>query len=157
MLDEIEKAPRAGGAFSEMSSAGCLDNSKPKPPDENRQAQIPRNPRAVREAKRLLKLEFLHECAGGIQIHTALVQTFAEIGDRAGVCYSLRRLFAHVKAAHPVLAGCCVFQRASIAANFAGFATKRPLTTRTRHDRASAVASTRRRPQGRAGPPRTAD
>jgi hypothetical protein len=64
-----------------MSSAGCLDNSKPKPPDENRQ---------------------VHECAGGIQIHTALVQTFAEIGDRAGVCYSLRRLFAHVKAAHPV-------------------------------------------------------
>jgi hypothetical protein len=61
-----------------------------------------RNPRAVREAKRLLKLEFLHECAGGIQIHAALVQTFAEIGDRAGICYSLQRLFAHVKAAHPI-------------------------------------------------------
>jgi hypothetical protein len=61
-----------------------------------------RNPRAVREAKRLLRLEFLHECAGRIQIHAALVQTFAEIGDTAGVCYSMRRLFAHVKAAHPI-------------------------------------------------------
>jgi hypothetical protein len=30
------------------------------------------------------------------------VQTFAEIGDPAGVCYALRRLFAHAKAAHPV-------------------------------------------------------
>jgi hypothetical protein len=55
----------------------------------------------VREAKRLLQLEFLHECAGGIQVHAALVQTFAEIGDTAGACYSLRRLFAHVKAVHP--------------------------------------------------------
>jgi hypothetical protein len=66
------------------------------------QAEFSRNPRAVREAKRLLKLEFLHEAAGGIQIHAALVQTFAEIGDRAGVCYALKRLFAHAKAAHAV-------------------------------------------------------
>jgi hypothetical protein len=61
-----------------------------------------RNPRAVREAKRLLKLEFLHECAGGIAIHAGLVQTFAEIGDTAGTLYSLKRLFAHAKAAHAV-------------------------------------------------------
>ena len=61
-----------------------------------------RNPRAVREAKRLLQLEFLHECAGGIQVHAALVQTFAEIGDAAGTCYSLKRLFAHARAAHAV-------------------------------------------------------
>jgi hypothetical protein len=60
------------------------------------------NPRAVRKAKRLLKLEFLHECAGGIAVHAALVQTFAEIGDTAGTLYSLKRLFAHAKAAHAV-------------------------------------------------------
>ena len=60
------------------------------------------NPRAVREAKRRLKLEFLHECAGGIAVHAGLVQTFAEIGDTAGVCYALKRLFAHAKAAHAV-------------------------------------------------------
>jgi hypothetical protein len=32
----------------------------------------------------------------------ALVQTFAEIGDTAGTLYSLKRLFAHAKAAHAV-------------------------------------------------------
>jgi hypothetical protein len=66
------------------------------------QAEISRNPRAVRAMRRQLNLEFLHECAGGIRIHAELVQTFAEIGDTAGVCYALRRLFAHVKAAHPI-------------------------------------------------------
>ncbi|HEV7910369.1 MAG TPA: hypothetical protein VGP28_04620 [Methylocella sp.] len=60
------------------------------------------NSRAVREAKRLLKLEFLHECAGGIAVHAALVQTFSQIGDTAGVCYAMRQLFAHAKAAHPI-------------------------------------------------------
>jgi hypothetical protein len=40
MLDEIEKAPRAGGAFSEMSSAGCLDNSEIKPPRQNTQIKF---------------------------------------------------------------------------------------------------------------------
>jgi hypothetical protein len=64
--------------------------------------QAPSSDRAVREAKRLLRLEFLHECAGGIQVHAALVQTFAEIGDTAGVSYALKRLFAHAKAAHAV-------------------------------------------------------
>jgi hypothetical protein len=43
--------------------------------------------------------------------------TFAEIGDPAGACYALKRLFAHVEAAHPVyvelrlphdVAFCCV-------------------------------------------------
>jgi hypothetical protein len=61
-----------------------------------------RNPRAVREARRQLNLEFLHECAGGIAVHAGLVQTFAEIGDTAGVCYAMRRLFAHARAAHTV-------------------------------------------------------
>jgi hypothetical protein len=108
MLDEIEKPPLGNGGLSEKSLAGCLDNSEIKPPLQNTQIKFQdqenllRNPRAVREAKRLLKLEFLHECAGGIQIHAALVQTFAEIGDVAGTCYSLRRLFAHARAAHTV-------------------------------------------------------
>jgi hypothetical protein len=30
------------------------------------------------------------------------LQTFAELGDTAGACYALKRLFAHVKAAHPI-------------------------------------------------------
>src|ERR1700720_4124554 len=80
-----------GGNFREIAP-----NSAPN------QARISRDPSAVREAKRLLKLEFLHECAGGIAVHAGLVQTFAEIGDRAGVCYAFRQLFGYVKAAHPI-------------------------------------------------------
>jgi hypothetical protein len=41
MLDEIEKALRAGSAFSEMSSAGrCFDTSETKPPRQNTQVKI---------------------------------------------------------------------------------------------------------------------
>ncbi|MGH6845953.1 MAG: hypothetical protein ACREC0_00525 [Methylocella sp.] len=61
-----------------------------------------RDPAAVAAARRELNLEFLHECAGEISIHAALVQTFSELGDTTGVCYALRRLFAHIKVAHPV-------------------------------------------------------
>jgi hypothetical protein len=98
------KNPTAGGAagFDKTSLPGGNDETSSAPKIASAQAQIERNPRAVREAKRLLKLEFLHECAGGIQIHAALVQTFAEIGDTAGTLYSLKRLFAHAKAAHAV-------------------------------------------------------
>jgi hypothetical protein len=35
-----EKVPRAGGAFSEMSSAGCFDNSESKPPRQNTQIKF---------------------------------------------------------------------------------------------------------------------
>ena len=77
-------------------------NTRETGPNSVPNAEILRNPRAVREAKRLLKLEFLHECAGGIAVHAALVQTFAEIGDTAGTLYALKRLFAHAKAAHAV-------------------------------------------------------
>ena len=41
MLGEIEKAPSAEGAFSGMSSAGCLDNSSEiKPPRPNTQIKF---------------------------------------------------------------------------------------------------------------------
>jgi hypothetical protein len=95
-------SPGHGGDPLELSSLGGVDGSESAPEIATAQAQIARDPRAVREAKRLLKLEFLHECAGGIAVHAGLVQTFAEIGDRAGVCYAFRQLFAHAKAAHPI-------------------------------------------------------
>jgi hypothetical protein len=98
-------APNPASAAAPTGSGNALCFGAEEFPDSTR-PQNPqdkfRNPRAIREAKRLLKLEFLHECAGGIAVHAGLVQTFAEIGDRAGVCYALRRLFAHAKAAHPV-------------------------------------------------------
>jgi hypothetical protein len=97
-MDEIEKAPRAGSAFSKLPLHDGAGNSGIKPPHIKKQDSFC----AVREAKCQLRLEFLHECAGGIAVHASLAQTFAEIGDTAGVCYAFRQLFAHAKAAHPV-------------------------------------------------------
>jgi hypothetical protein len=98
------KNPTAGGAagLDKTSLPGRNDYRDTAPQLAPLQAELVRNPRAVLEAKRLLKLEFLHECAGGIAVHAGLVQTFAEIGDRAGACYAMRRMFAHAKAAHPI-------------------------------------------------------
>jgi hypothetical protein len=100
MIQKVEGPPRWGADGPEVVclSANASDIAQNPAPAQDKF----RNPRAVREAKRLLKLEFLHECAGGIQIHAALVQAFAEIGDTAGVCYALKRLFTHAKAAHAV-------------------------------------------------------
>ena len=42
MLDEREKPPSPEGGFSELSSAGCLDNSENSQPLLNRQARISR-------------------------------------------------------------------------------------------------------------------
>jgi hypothetical protein len=82
-----------------MSTVGGFD-LHPDIPDQTT-AQV-QNPGMVAVERRELNLEFLHECCGGIRIHAELAQTFAEIGDAAGVCYALRRVFAHVKVAHPV-------------------------------------------------------
>jgi hypothetical protein len=92
------------GISADGSQAVCLaaNASDTAPNSAPSQTEILRNPRAVREARHQLNLEFLQECAGGIRIHAELVQTFAEIGDPAGVCYALKRLFAHAKAAQPV-------------------------------------------------------
>jgi hypothetical protein len=99
------KNPTAGGAAGQdktSSLPGRIDGHSNAPKIAPAQAQIERNPRAVREAKRLLQLEFLHECSVGIQVYAALAQTFAEIGDSAGIVYALRQIFAHVKAVHPI-------------------------------------------------------
>jgi hypothetical protein len=94
------EGPPRGGDCADGPEVVCLSANA---------SDIAQNPaptqakkRGVREAKRLLKLEFLHECAGGIAVHAGLVQTFSEIGDAAGVCYAFRQLFAHARAAHPI-------------------------------------------------------
>jgi hypothetical protein len=99
MTQTCETPPGMAGLAKSVPGGNTRETGPNSVPN---QAEILRNPRAVREAKRLLKLEFLHECAGGIAVHAALVQTFAEIGDTAGTLYSLKRLFAHAKAAHAV-------------------------------------------------------
>jgi hypothetical protein len=96
------KGPPRGDAASPIDLAFPGGNDQDKTPNPTATQDKFQDPAAVAAARRDLRLEFLHECAGGISIHAALVQTFAEIGDPAGVCYALKRLFAHVKAAHPV-------------------------------------------------------
>jgi hypothetical protein len=99
MSQTCETPPGMAGLAKSVPGGNFRESAPNSVPD---QASLLRNPRAVREAKRLLKLEFLRECAGGIQIHAALVQTFAEIGDATGACHALRQLFAHAKIAHPI-------------------------------------------------------
>jgi hypothetical protein len=102
-MTQTSEGPPRGGGCADGPEVVCLSANASDIAQNPAPAQDKfRNPRAVREAKRLLRLEFLHECAGRIQIHAALVQTFAEIGDRADVCYAFRQLFAHARAAHPV-------------------------------------------------------
>jgi hypothetical protein len=90
-------APTGSGKHHKRLASDFSDNRL-----SARDIQAPSSDRAVREARRQLNLEFLHECAGGIAVHAGLVQTFAEIGDTAGACYALKRLFAHARAAHPI-------------------------------------------------------
>ena len=97
------KGPAPGGRADPLDAVSLLaDDQKINQNRPTPQACISRNPAAVAAARRELRLEFLHECAGGIRIHAELAQTFAEIGDTAGVCYAFKRLFAHAKAAHAV-------------------------------------------------------
>jgi hypothetical protein len=103
-VDLHTKNPTAGGAagLDKASLPGRNDNRDTAPQLAPLQAELLRNPAAVAPARRELRLEFLHECAGGIRIHAELAQIFAEIGDTARVSYAFKRLLADVKAAHPV-------------------------------------------------------
>jgi hypothetical protein len=56
------------------------------------------SPQCAREQAALLR-EFIHENAGFVRIQADLAQTYAELGDDAGLRYALRKLVAHVKAA----------------------------------------------------------
>jgi len=101
MTQTCEGPPRWGSA--DGPEAVCLSaNASDTATNSAPQTEVLHNPRAVAAMRRELRLEFLHECAGGIRVHAVLIQTFAEIGDVAGTCYALKRLFAHAKAAHPV-------------------------------------------------------
>jgi len=101
VTQQICETPPGMAGLADSSFPGGNDRES-APNSAPNQVNILRNPAAVAAARRELRLEFLHECAGGIRIHAELAQTFAEIGDTAGVCYAFKRLFAHAKAAHPV-------------------------------------------------------
>jgi len=100
MLDEIEKAPRAGGAFSEMSSAGCLDNSEIKPPRQNTQikfqdraAEITCASMRADELRACLVREIFRAALIGMQAQTALLD-----GDDDAALANLRRLWIATRA-----------------------------------------------------------
>ncbi len=102
MTQTCEGPPRGGSADGPEAVSLEENASDTAPNSAPNQVNLLRNPAAVAAARRELNVEFLHECAGGISVHAALVQTFAEIGDVAGTCYALKRLFAHAKIAHPI-------------------------------------------------------
>jgi hypothetical protein len=87
--------PWHGGDPLELSSLGGVDLQATIP---NAQAQGKfRNPRAVREAKRELLREAVHEACGFIRLHAETCQLNAEAGDDTGAIYSLGRLIAFAK------------------------------------------------------------
>jgi hypothetical protein len=61
------------------------------------QAEILRNPRAVKEARLELLREAIFEACGFIQLHAEACQLNAEAGDDTGAIYSLGRLIAFAK------------------------------------------------------------
>jgi hypothetical protein len=56
------------------------------------QAEILRNPRAVREARLELLREAVHEACGFIQLHAEACQLLIEALDDVGLLHSLARL-----------------------------------------------------------------
>lgn len=98
MLGEIEKAPRAGGAFSEMSSAGCLNCSEFKPPRPNTQvkstdAEITCASMRADELRGCLVREILRAAAIGMQAQAALLD-----GDDDAALDNLRRHWRVIRA-----------------------------------------------------------
>jgi hypothetical protein len=85
--------PGHGGDPLELSSYGGVDlqaNISNEAPAQDKF----RNPRAVREAKRELLREAVHEACGFIRLHAETCQLNVEAGDDTGAVYSLGRLIA---------------------------------------------------------------
>jgi hypothetical protein len=92
------KNPTAGGAagLDKTSSLPGRNDGSPNAPEiAPSQAEILRNPRAVREAKLELLREAVHEAF--IRLHAETCQLNAEAGDDTGAIYSLGRLIAFAK------------------------------------------------------------
>ena len=117
MLDEIEKALRAGSAFPEMSSAGCLDNSEIKPPCQNTQGKsadaeitsasmraIAEAPctapsAAVRAALKDLNAEYASEAAHIASVYARHFVENMEIGDLWSAEHDMRGAVLHLREA----------------------------------------------------------
>lgn len=89
--------PGHGGDPLELSSYGGVDLQANIPNEAPAQAEILRNPRAVKEAKLELLREAVHEACGFIQLHANVCQDLAEAGDNAGLIHSIGRLVIYTK------------------------------------------------------------
>ncbi len=89
--------PGHGGDPLESSSLGSIDLQANIPNKSPAQAEILRNPRAVKEARLELLREAVHEACGFIQLHANVCQDLAEAADNAGLIHSLGRLVIYTK------------------------------------------------------------
>ena len=99
MAQTCEGPPRGGSADGPGKSS-CLegiDSSAIAPKTAPSQAEISRDPRAVREAKLELLREAVHEACGFIRLHAEACQSLAEAGDDAGLIHSIGRLVIYTK------------------------------------------------------------
>ena len=92
-------APEQTGNGPQLSSLGGVDLQANIPNETPGQAEILRNPRAVKEARLELLREAVHEACGFIRLHAEVCQSLAEAGDDAGLLHSLGRLIAYAREA----------------------------------------------------------
>ena len=85
-LHSASPVTRKGGQV-----ALCIETPAPA------QAEILRNPRAVKEARLELLREEIFEACGFIRIHAKVCQDLADAGDNAGLLHSLGRLISYAK------------------------------------------------------------
>jgi hypothetical protein len=88
---------RWGGDPLELSSYGGVDLQANIPKPAPSQAEILRNPRAVREAKLWLLREAIFEACAFIRLHAEACQELAEACDDAGLIHSLGRIVLYTK------------------------------------------------------------
>jgi hypothetical protein len=93
-MTHINGARAAGGAagLHKTSLLGRNDDLPNAPEIVPAQAEILRNPRAVREARLELLREAIFEACGFIRLHAEACQISAEAGDNAGLIHYLGRL-----------------------------------------------------------------
>jgi hypothetical protein len=93
------KNPTAGGAAGHENASlpSGIDGHSNAPEIAPAQAQIERNPRAVKEARLELLREAVHEACGFIRLHAEACQPLVEAGDDAGLLHSLGRLVIYTK------------------------------------------------------------
>jgi hypothetical protein len=89
MLDEIEKAPLAGGAFSELPLHDGAGNSEIKPPRQNTQIKFQDPAPAEFEVEIALALAASHWRTAALFLN--LTAKYAEAGDCLGLDRNRRR------------------------------------------------------------------